>query len=86
MVKYQVEITRSAERQLRKLSESNQQRVARALAGLATNPFPSQSRKITGTQDVWRIRVGSYRILYSVDGDQVLVIILKIGLRRDVYR
>lgn len=86
MVIYHVEITGSAERQLRKLSRSNQLRVARALVGLATEPFPTQSRKVAGTQDVWRIRVGSYRILYSVDNDRVVVIILKIGHRRDVYR
>ena len=86
MVIYHVEITGSAERQLRKLSRSNQLRVARALVGLATEPFPTQSRKIAGTQDVWRIRVGSYRILYSVDNDRVVVITLKIGHRRDVYR
>ncbi len=86
MVIYHVEITGSAERQLRKLARSNQLRVARALVGLATEPFPTQSRKIAGTQDVWRIRVGSYRILYSVDNDRVVVIILKIGHRKDVYR
>ena len=86
MVIYHVEITGSAERQLRKLSRSNQLRVARALVGLATEPFPTQSRKIAYTQDVWRIRVGSYRILYSVDNDRVVVIILKIGHRKDVYR
>ena len=86
MVIYHVEITGSAERQLRKLSRSNQLRVARALVGLATEPFPTQSRKIADTQDVWRIRVGSYRILYSVDNDRVVVIILKIGHRKDVYR
>ncbi len=86
MVKYHVEITGSAEKQLKKLSRSNQLRVARALVGLATDPFPTQSRKLAGTQDVWRIRVGSYRILYRVDNDRVLVIILKIGHRKDVYR
>ena len=86
MRKYHVEITGSAEKQLKKLSRSNQVRVARALVALATNPFPTQSRQLAGTRDVWRIRVGSYRILYSVDEDRVLVMILKIGHRKEVYR
>ena len=53
---------------------------------LGDEPFPKGSRKLTGYHDVYRLRVGRYRILYSVEEDVLVVIILKVGHRRDVYR
>lgn len=49
-------------------------------------PHPPGSRKLSGYSDVFRIRVGVYRILYSVEGLRLIVIILKIGHRKDVHR
>ena len=53
---------------------------------LADNPFPRESRKLTGYDEVRRVRVGRYRILYSVAGRELVIIVLKIGHRKDVYR
>ena len=86
MAQYRVEISRTAEKQLRKLELSDQRRVVRALVGLADDPHPAGSRKLSGYTDVFRIRVGVFRILYSVEGRRLIVIILKIGHRKDVYR
>ncbi|MDA2934892.1 type II toxin-antitoxin system RelE/ParE family toxin [Acidobacteria bacterium AH-259-D05] len=86
MTKYRVEISTTAEKRLRKLPRPDQVRIARALVGLATDPFPAHCRKLGATRDVWRIRIGRYRVLYSGDKKQVLIIILKISHRRDVYR
>ncbi len=86
MARYSIEISRTAERQLNKLNGDDQRRVVRAILALADDPRPQGSRKLTGYDDVFRIRVGRYRVLYSVSGKKLVIIILKIGHRKDVYR
>ena len=86
MAHYRVEISRTAEKQLRKLGATDRRRVAHALVGLGNDPHPPGSRKLSGYTDVFRIRVGVFRILYSVEGRKLIVIILKIGHRKDAYR
>jgi mRNA interferase RelE/StbE len=56
------------------------------MLGLGDDPHPPGSRKLSGYADIFRIRVGVFRVVYSVDGRKVIVIILKIGHRKDVYR
>lgn len=86
MVRYNIEISRTAEKRLKKLNRRDQRRVARAILALADDPRPQGSRKLTGYDDVFRIRVGRYRVLYSVSGKKLVIIILKIGHRKDVYQ
>ena len=84
--KLEVRISSSAERQFRKLASDSQRRIGQAVQALATDPLPRGSRKLTGYDDVFRIRVGHYRILYSVSSTMLIIVVLKIGHRRDVYR
>ena len=86
MAKYRIEISRTAEKQLRKLRQEDQRRVVEAMVSLGNDPYPKGSRKLTGYDDVFRIRVGEFRILYSVSAKKLIIIILKIGRRKDVYR
>jgi len=86
MTSYDIEITRTAEKQLEGLPREEQRRVARAIVALADQPKPRGSRKLTGYDDVFRIRVGRYRVLYSISDRKLIIIILKLGHRRDVYR
>jgi mRNA interferase RelE/StbE len=86
MARYSIDISQSAERQLRKLPREDQYRVVKAMLALADEPHPEGSRKLTGYDDVYRIRVGQNRILYSVEDKRLIIIILKIGQRKDVYR
>ncbi len=86
MARYEVEISRTAEKQLRKLAAPDRRRIAHALVGLGDDPFPPGSRKLSGYADVFRVRVGTFRVLYSVEGRKLIVIILKIGHSKDVYR
>ena len=81
MARYNVEISRTAERQLEKLRKDDLRRVVKAMLMLAADPHPKGSRKLTGYDDVFRIRVGQFRIMYSVSGKKLIVIILKIGRR-----
>ncbi len=86
MARYSIEISRTAEKQLNKLDPGDRPRVAKAMVALADDPHPQGSRKLTGYDDVFRIRVGRYRVVYSISGRKLIIIILKIGHRKDVYR
>ncbi len=85
MPSYRLEISRTAEQQLRKLPRREQERVVAAILPLASDPRPRGSRKLSGYEDVFRLRVGRYRVLYSVEQRRLVVIVLKIGHRREVY-
>jgi len=86
MASYEIEISRTAERQLKKLVGEEQPRVVRALQALADQPRPRGARKLTGFDDVFRIRVGRWRVLYTVSDTRLVILVLKIGHRKDVYR
>ncbi len=86
MARYSIEISRTAEKQLKKVRRDDQRRIIEAILSLADDPHPMGSRKLMGYDDVFRIRVGQYRVLYSVSGKKLIVIVLKIGNRKDVYR
>jgi len=83
---YLVEFAVSALREFKRLERAVQRRIATHIDGLASNPFPAGAKKLRGSPDHYRIRVGDYRVIYRVDGKRVTVLILKIGHRRDVYR
>jgi len=84
MVKYQLKITESAERELREFHKKLQDRIVDKILKLGENPRLSGSKKLLGT-DNYRIRVGDYRI-YSIDNDKRTITILDIGHRKDIYR
>jgi mRNA interferase RelE/StbE len=86
MASYRIEVSATAEKQIRKLPREDQIRVLRTIRPLAAQPIPPGARKIRGYEDVYRIRVGIYRILYRVQGRRLLIIILKIGHRREISR
>ncbi len=56
------------------------------MAKLAIDPRPSGARKLTGYDDVFRVRTGRYRVIYSIEGTSLIVLVLKIGHRKDIYR
>jgi len=86
MASYRIEITASAEKQLGSLPRADRVRVARRIMALSTEPRPPGCRQLSGHEDVYRIRVGVYRVIYSIEDRRILVVVLKIGHRRDVYR
>ena len=86
MANYKLEVSATAEKQLRKLEQADQIRILRAVQDLAREPRPSGCRKLQGYDDVFRIRVGKFRILYSIDGMRIIVTVLKVAHRKDVYR
>ena len=86
MASYRIEVSTTAERQIRKLPRVDQIRVVRSIQTLAREPRPSGCRKLSGYDDVFRVRVGRYRVLYSIQDRRLIIIVLKVGDRKDVYR
>ena len=86
MASYSVELTRTAEKQLRRVAKRARSRLLDAIEALGTKPRPQGARKLQGYEDIYRIRVGQYRVVHEVIDDRVLVIVLKLGHRKDIYR
>jgi mRNA interferase RelE/StbE len=85
-VKYAVALERAAARFLLRLRDAKlKKRLDDAIEALSDDPRPNGCRKLAGTSDRYRIRVGDYRIIYRVDDGKVTVLVLVIGHRREVY-
>lgn len=86
MASYSLEVSAAAEEQLKKLARQDQIRVLRCVRALAEEPLPRGCRKLRGYENVFRVRVGTYRILYSLQAERLVVLVLKIGQRKSVHR
>ncbi|MDA8035321.1 MAG: type II toxin-antitoxin system RelE/ParE family toxin [Actinomycetota bacterium] len=84
MSRYRVEVRPSALRALRKLHPDVRPRIQGAIALLAEDPRPPAARALRG-RPAHRIRVGDYRIIYTIHDDVLLVVVVTLGHRRDVY-
>ena len=82
---YRIELRPAAARQLRKLDPPTARRIQGAIALLADDPRPPASRPLTG-RPAWRVRVGDYRVIYTIQDDRLLIVVVTLGHRRDVYR
>ena len=83
---YEVRLKRTASKAIKKLDSQAQQRVLVALDMLASDPHDAPGVKSLQGRDGFRIRVGNYRIIYEIDGEALVVLVLRVGHRREVYR
>ena len=83
---YRVEFTSAAARQVRKLDRPVRARFLNAIESLATSPRPDGVKNLASTENAWRIRVGDYRIIYSIEDDVLVVTVVRVAHRREVYR
>ena len=82
---YTVLLPRTVQKALDRLPDEIAGRVLKKLGSLQSSPRPTDGKKLKG-RDAWRVRVGDYRIIYEIESDRLLVYVLRIGHRRDVYR
>ena len=85
MASYDVSLTSSAEKELKKLSSQLIARIAPRLENLASNPRPPGCKKLKGGDHEWRIRVGDYRVVYAIDDAKLIVEVTRIRHRSEVY-
>jgi len=83
---YKLRIKKSAAKELEAISrKSDRQRVAKRIEGLAEDPRPPGCKRLSGSER-YRVRQGSYRIVYAIEDDELIVYVVKIGDRKSVYR
>jgi len=85
MDSYNIEWKHSAARELRKLPREAILRILQAVEQLVTEPYPHGVRKLVGSERTYRIRVGDYRVVYNVVSSSLIIQIVRVGHRRDVY-
>jgi mRNA interferase RelE/StbE len=87
-VKYAFRFTTAAQRQLRAIDRPVAMRILAALTALGDDPYREDAdiKKLTGPSGLYRLRVGGYRIAYQVEDAELVILVVKVGDRRDVYR
>lgn len=83
---YSVGYESAARKELGKLDRQVAKRIARAISALGPNPRPAGSRRLVGYEDLWRIRIGDYRVIYTIKDAELIVLALRIAHRSEVYR
>lgn len=83
---YRIEFKASAIRELHALPMDVQKRIVPRIDALASDPLPSGCRKIAGEENHYRIRIGEYRVVYEVRKAVLIVVVIRVGHRREVYR
>ncbi len=82
---YKVEIVKSAIKELARLPKKEAIRITEKISELKENPRPKGCAKLSGSKDEYRIRMGNYRVLYTIQDNILVVKVFKIGNRKDVY-
>jgi len=83
---YEIRLTKRVERQLAKLVPEVQVRLQIAIDALYENPRPDGVKKLKGKDNQYRIRVGDYRIIYTIEDQKLLIVVVQLGARSDVYK
>ncbi len=86
MASYSIEVTRSAQKDIRKLPKHIIGALDKIMRGLAKNPRPNGCKKLRGTSDHYRLRYGNYRVVYEIIDKKLVIIVVNISHRKDVYR
>jgi mRNA interferase RelE/StbE len=84
--RYTVEFERSARKDLNRLDQQVRARILRKITALTDDPRPPGVVRLSGRQDIWRVRVGDCRVIYKIRDDRLVVIIVRVAGRDSVYR
>ena len=85
MAQYRVIVRKSVSKDMRGIPKKDARRIVAAIKSLADDPHPPGSKKLSG-QERYRLRQGNYRILYEIEDDRLIVCVVRVRDRRDVYR
>ena len=83
---YTIEIAPAVERAIKKLSAEVKKRIIKALLKLGVEPRPPGVKKLSGEEDLYRIRAGDYRIVYQIRDNELVVLVVRVAHRKEVYR
>jgi mRNA interferase RelE/StbE len=85
-VKYKVQLKRSVIKTLKSIPQKEIKKIGKKIDSLEQNPVPKDSKKIKGEKDLYRVRVGNYRILYFFQNSDLIVLVIRVDHRKDIYK
>ena len=85
MASYRIEFAKGVRKDFKGIPKNDANRILKKIESLSENPRPPESKKLTN-DDSHRIRIGNYRVIYDIQNDVLIVLVLKVGNRKDVYR
>ena len=83
---YRIEIKRSAAKALKEIPKANRKRIVEKIDSLAESPPNPDTTKMKGNNPFHKVRIGDYRIVYEIQEDVLVILVIKIGHRKDIYR
>jgi len=86
MVSYKIEWRRSIKKDLKGISKSEIPKIIGAVQSLSEEPRPTGSKKLSGSEFTYRIRIGNYRVIYEIHDETILIEVVKLEHRKDVYK
>ncbi len=86
MASYEIQWKHTAEKDLRGIDRQFISRILDVINSLSDDPFPSQHRKLQGSESSYRIRIGDYRVIYQTDIENKIIVIYHVRHRKDIYR
>ena len=85
-MKYTLIIKKTAQKQILGLPKPYYDKVKRAILALESDPRPNGCKKLTGSDDIYRIRIGIYRVIYSIEDGQLIIFVFDVEHRKDAYK
>lgn len=82
---YKIELSPASQRQIKKLPKQLQKTIIQKLEDLKTTPLPVGIKKLFGIDNLHRLRIGNYRVIYQIEHKILLILVLKIGDRKEIY-
>jgi mRNA interferase RelE/StbE len=86
MASYEIQWKASAKKELRKIDKVEIPKILNKIEKLSLEPYPANHKKILGTEHIFRIKIGSYRVIYSVENKQLVIEIIRVRHRKKAYR
>ena len=86
MANYKIKVSSIAEKSLKKIPKKDLVKIIELIQILAIRPYPQGCRKLSGEDNVYRVRQGNYRVIYEVLDGELIILVLKVGHRKDIYQ
>jgi len=86
MAIYKIEWKKSAQKEIKKIAKPDILKILEKVESLAIEPFPPNYKKYLGTEHTYRIRMGNYRVIYSISDEILMITIIRVGHRKEVYK
>lgn len=86
MTSFEIEWKASAKKELKKIDKVEIPKILNEIEKLSLEPYPKNHKKILGTEHIFRIKIGNYRVIYSIENGRLLIEIIRVRHRKEVYR